>query len=152
MTKTHKVRVIIFNKSGLDMIYKEDKYYHGEIAPSSRKWMDIKNDDVGDFLSQECDYSILGCSGYVTYRIGDEILTIAFSNPEVGANKLNVGTGVEGVWESMSSLGYDKFERPIDGTSGNGVTCDCQCTPGRTNVCVIILKRDRFGGHEEKEQ
>ena len=70
MTRTHKVRVIIFNKSGLDMVYKEDKYVHGEIAPSSRNWMDVKDNDVGDCLSLESSLSLFGCSGYVTYRIG----------------------------------------------------------------------------------
>ena len=103
MTKNHKVRVIIVNKSGLDMIYRDDKYFHGELAASPGKWMDVKNDDVGDFLSNERDYSIVGCSGYVTYGIGDEMVTIAFSNPQVGVNKLNVGTGGEGVWENMDN-------------------------------------------------
>ena len=142
MTKKHKVRVIIVNKSGLDMIYKDDKYFHGELAASSRKWMDVKNDDVGDFLSNERDYSMVGCSGYVTYGIGDEMVTIAFSNPQVGVNKLNVGTGGEGVWKNMDNYGYDKFERPIRATSEIGLTCDCQCTPGETNICAIIVKKD----------
>ena len=124
------------------MVYKEDKYVHGEIAPSSRKWMDVKNNDVGDFLSQECDFSLLGCSGYVKYRIGDEMVTIAFSNPQVGVNKLNVGNGGEEVWQSMDNQDYDKFERSINVTSEIKLTFDCQCTPCETNVCVIIVKRD----------
>ena len=142
MTKTHKVRVIIFNKSGLDMVYKEDKYLHGEIAASSRKWENVKNNDIGDFLSQESDFSLFGCSGFVKYHIGDEMVTIAFSNPQVGVNKLEVGTGGEGVWESMDNQGYDKFERPINVSSEIKLTFHCQCTPGETNVCVIIIKRD----------
>ena len=142
MTKIHKVRVIIFNKSGLDMVYKAENYIHGEIAASSRKWMDVKNNDVGDFLSQETDFSLVGCSGFVTYRVGDKLVTIAFSNPQVGVNKLEVGTEGEGVWEKMNSQGYDKFERPINVTPEIGLTFHCQCTPGETNVCVIFVKRD----------
>ena len=142
MTKTHKVRVVIFNKSGLDMVYKENKYIHGEIAPSSRKWEDVKNDDIGDFLSQEIDFSLVGCSGYVKYLIGDIMVSIAFSNPEVGVNKLNVGTGGERVWEKMDNQRYDKFERPINVSSEIKLTFHCQCTPGETNVCVIIVRRD----------
>ena len=141
MTKTNKVRVIIVNKSGFDMVYKGDKYVHGEIAVSSHKWMDVMNNDVGDFQSQECDYSPLGCSGYVNYRICDKMVTIAFSNRPLVVNKLDVGTRGEEVWDNMDNQGYEKFERPINVTSEIGLTFDCQCTPGETNVCVIIVKR-----------
>jgi len=52
-----------------------------------------------DVLSYELDWLMAGCSGYVTYRMFDTNITIAFSNPTVGGNKLGVGTGGKRVWD-----------------------------------------------------
>ena len=46
----------------------------------------------------------------------------------------------------------EKFERPIHATSEIGLTCDCQCTPGETNICVIIVKKDNLTHLKTREQ
>ena len=73
---------------GSDMTYVADWYEHGRLAKESSWRETIKPGEKRDVLSYELDWSWAGCSGYVTYRMFDTNITIAFSNPTMGTNKL----------------------------------------------------------------
>ena len=67
----------------------------------------------------------------------DTDITIAFSNPVVGTNKLGVGTGGKSVWDNMDNHGYAKFYVTIDCCGGTTLQFDCQCTGGNINICTV---------------
>ena len=50
-----------------------------------------------------------GCSGYVQFRISGIILTIAFSNPSVGNNK--VGVGMSGKMVILNILPFHQIDK-----------------------------------------
>ena len=139
MTKTHRVRVLIINQSNLDIFHKSETYFSGRPA-NEVSWLAVRQGEIGDFLSYERDYSLAGCSGYVTYEIGGTPVSIAFSNPLVGTNKLGVGTGGQAVWDNMTEHDYEDFTERIEVKSGPTLTFQCQCTAGPTNLCVIYVK------------
>ena len=85
-----------------------------------------------------------GCSGYVTYKIFDTDITIAFSNPASGSNKLGVGAGGKWVWDNMDKHGYKEFTEKIDSRDRKtSLLFDCQCTGGSTNTCTVDVKAFR---------
>lgn len=134
----HKVELHIRNGSGHLMIYRTHKFVHGHLDGSS--WPEIiSNGDQADVRCSELSGSVLGCSGYVTYTMGGSEVTIAFSNPEVGTNKLGVGTDGEDVWENMTSHDYQPFEIKITLNDGTKLTCDCKCSGGGTNECKVVI-------------
>ena len=69
-------------------------------------------------------------------------ITIAFSNPVVGTNKLKVGNGGKLVWDSMyDHHDYEKFTSRVDSSDGNAILkFDCQCSSGFTNICTVNVK------------
>lgn len=79
-----------------------------------------------------------GCSGYVTYSFNGGFLTIAFSNPKVGSNKLGCGNSGKEVWHKMSSHDYKSFvqEFVINGVT---VVANESCTGGSLNQAVVQL-------------
>lgn len=138
MVKTHNVLVKISNKSGFDMTYKDDWYDSGRVADGFSWPKSISNDDHQDVLNYERDYSLFGCSGYVTYGMGGVNVTIAFSNPSVGSNKLGVGTDGKGVWDDMDNHDYDPFVVQI--TVGDvRLNFNCKCTGGSTNTATVDI-------------
>lgn len=140
MTKTHRVRILIINQSDLDMFHKSNTYFSGRAADGV-SWLAVRKGEIGDFLSYEKDYALAGCSGYVTYEIGGTEVSIAFSNPLAGTNKLGVGTGGQAVWDNMTEHEYQEFTEQIPVKSGRTtLTFQCQCTAGPINVCVIYIK------------
>ena len=140
MVKTHNVLMCIHNKSGLDMSYVEAWFDSGRTADGF-SWPDqIDNDAEAKVLSYERDWSFTaGCSGYVTYQIGGTRITIAFSNPLVGVNKLGIGTTGRSVWDTMTNHNYDKWIETINLEDGTAVSFHCQCTAGDTNSCHVTI-------------
>ena len=141
MVKTHNVRVKIVNKSGLPLTYKTAWYGSGRLA-DSYQWPYIEDNGEADILNYEVDYSMAGCSGYVQYEIGGTLISIAFSNPVMGWNKLGVGKGGMEVWDNMTDHDYNPFIETIQVNQENiTLNFNCQCTGGTTNTCTISISR-----------
>lgn len=145
MPKSHVVKLMITNKTPFLMKYKSDWFDSGRIADGWSWPEEILPGDTEIIECYEKDNALAGCSGYVTYNIGyDEMtadMTIAFSNPSSGKNKLGVGKG-KAVWDNMSDHGYKPFtehfvlegrDRPVM------IICNCQCTGGEVNQARILL-------------
>ena len=129
---------IINGPNSSDMTYLSDWYFNGRLA-DGYSWGDtIKPGEKREVLSHEVDWSWTGCSGYVTYRMCDTNITIAFSNPTFGTNKLGVGTGGRQVWWEMSSHNYSDFTFYKDAAKAR-MQFDCICTPGTTNTCTVNI-------------
>jgi len=140
MVKTNNCLVKINNHSGMIMKFSHSWYESGRLADHFNWPATIKSGDHCEVLSYERDWSLAGCSGYVTYIMGQTMLTIAFSNPSVGYNKLGVGIGTNGkdVWDQMTDHGYKPFSLilPVD---GNNLMFDCLCTESSTNRCTVDI-------------
>ena len=136
MVKTHNVRVVIVNKSGLPLTYKTAWYNAGRLADSYR-WPDLGENGEADVLNYELHYSLNGCSGYVQYEIGGTLISFAFSNPVLGWNKLGVGKGGMEVWDNMTDHDYNPFTETIILNQENiTLNFNCQCTGGTTNQYI----------------
>ena len=141
MVKEHNCLVKISNgPNSSDMTYVEYWYDSGRVADGFSWPKIIKPDDERDVLNYERDGSWAGCSGYVTYNMFGTDITIAFSNPSVGSNKLGVGTGGKQVWDNMESHDYQEFTVDIDASNGKTILhFDCKCTGGTTNTCTVKI-------------
>lgn len=137
MVKTHNCLVKIVNNSKSKMTYMKDWYDSGRLADSFCWPKVIEPGHKAKILNYERDWSWAGCSGYVTYEMLGKEITIAFSNPSSGHNKLGVGTGGKIVWDNMESHGYHTFPVNIDLSNGNTLIFTCQCSKGTTNVCHV---------------
>ena len=139
MVKTHNCLVIINNGTKSDFTYVQDWYDSGRLADGSNWPATIKPSQQTTVKSYESDWAIMtGSSGYVTYKIFDTDITIAFSNPVVGTNKLGVGTGGKSVWDDMDNHSYHKFTVRIDSRDKKAILqFDCLCTEGSVNTCTV---------------
>ena len=140
MVKSHNVKVTINNKSGFDMIYKGQWYGSGRVADGF-DWSNIKKSETAVILNYESDWSLAGCSGYVQYEISGTLITIAFSNPVIGYNKLNVGdsTGSK-VWDDMEDHDYRTFVEQIKIKDRDQILYfNCKCSGGITNDATIVI-------------
>ena len=138
MVKIHTVKVTIDNKSGFDMIYKGQWYKHGRVADRFA-WSNIENNGTAVVVSYERDWALAGCSGYVQYEISGTLITIAFSNPAAGTNKLGVGDGRgRRVWDNMKHHDYNPFVVEIR-IAGQTLYFNCKCTGGKTNDATIAI-------------
>lgn len=140
MVKDHNVKLEIRNNSGFDMTYKGDWYDSGRLADTYSWPKSIPSGDHATILSYESDWSAAGCSGYVTYAMGGEQVTIAFSNPSVGTNKLGVGTNGKGVWDHMGDHDYQPFVVQIT-INGARLNFNCKCTGSSTNTATVDISR-----------
>ena len=138
MVKDHNVKLEINNKSGFNMTYKADWYDSGRLADDYSWPKSISNGDHATILSYEKDWSWAGCSGYVTYSMGGDAVTIAFSNPSSGANKLGVGTDGKGVWDDMGNHDYKPFVVQIT-INDVRLNFNCKCTGGSTNNATVDI-------------
>lgn len=141
MVKLHNCLVEITNKTQFPMTYVLDWYDSGRVADGFTWPPTINANDHQTVLSYERDGALAGCSGYVTYNMNDTEVTIAFSNPDIGSNKLGVGTGGKKVWDEMESHDYEDFTQTIVCDNGMILLCYCKCTGGTTNTCTINLTR-----------
>ena len=72
--------------------------------------------------------------------MGDHQVTIAFSNPVVGVNKLSVGTNCKGVWDDMDNHDYNPFVVQITVNSMR-LNFNCKCTGSTTNTATVDISR-----------
>jgi len=138
MVKDHNVKLSINNHSGFEMTYAGDWFDHGRLANSFKWPRTISNDDHRLILCYERDWSLAGCSGYVQYKMSGTVITIGFSNPTFGTNKLGVGTTGKGVWDDMGNHSYQPFVIKIQ-IDGKELNFNCQCTGGTTNVAEVSI-------------
>ena len=141
MVKTHNCLVKINNGTESEFTYRTEHYYRGRLADDFTWPTTIKPGHETNVLSYERDNSWAGCSGYVTYKMFDTEITIAFSNPVVVFNKLGVGTGGQNVWDNMESHDYNMFPVYVDSSDGKAIMeFNCKCTGGTTNTCTVDIK------------
>ena len=140
MVKTHNVLVKIYNNSGVVMTYNAKWYDSGRVADGFSWPKSISNGNHATVLNYERDWSLAGCSGYVTYAMGGDQVTIAFSNPAAGSNKLGVGTNGKGVWDDMSNHDYSPFVVQITINSMK-LNFNCKCIGGTTNTASVDISR-----------
>ena len=140
MVKIHNVRLIVENESGITMQFASDWFDSGRLADTFTWPKTVENAGKLDVLCYEKDWSLAGCSGTVDYKMNDTEVTFAFSNPDVGTNKLGVGTSGRAVWDNMTNHDYSPFE--IDILIGDvPLRCQCQCTGGTTNLATVKIIR-----------
>ena len=141
MAKSRNCLVKIKNGSDCETTYVANWFRNGRLAEGFSWTETIRPGERRDVLSYELDWSWAGCSGYVTYKMFDTCITIAFSNPIVGVNKLGVGTGGRRVWQAMSNHEYKEFTVEVDASGDKEVKIkfDCICTGGRTNICNVDI-------------
>ena len=137
MVKLHNCHVKIHNNTKSKMTYVRDWYDSGRLADSFSWPQIIESDHTGDTLNYERDWSWAGCSGYVTYEMLGKEITIAFSNPGTGTNKLGVGTDGKNVWDNMENHDYQEFTVNINLDNGSVLVFTCKCTGGKTNSCDV---------------
>jgi hypothetical protein len=121
------------------MTYQNAWHDSGGLADEYCWPKEIENDNHNTVLLCERDHSPVGCPGFVQYEIGGTLVTFAFSNPSIGHNKLNVGTGVgREVWDTMSWHQYEPFVIKIS-IGNTHLTFNCECSGGTTNVANISI-------------
>ncbi|MCU7850501.1 MAG: hypothetical protein KZQ89_21500 [Candidatus Thiodiazotropha sp. (ex Lucinoma kastoroae)] len=89
-----------------------------------------------------------GVSGYMTWLAGEDVslsLCIAFSNPLMGHNKLDIAvindiftTGKE-LWDAMDNHDYQFFDKDLS-IGGGLLKAHCICSGGGTNDATITLE------------
>ena len=137
MGKSHNVKLKITNLTADVMSYKTHWFDSGCLAEGNSWPQTITVDD--NILCYESDGSWSGCSGYVTYRIGGTDLTIAFSNPASGSNKMGVGLMVREAWDGMNDHDYKSFVEDFYSSDGTLRTVYCEVTGGTTNnICAMV--------------
>ena len=119
--------------------YLRDWYDSGRVADGYSWPKTIADKSHEDVLNYERDWSMAGCSGYVTYEIGGSEVTIAFSNPSAGRNKLGVGTTGKGVWDEMSDHSYNNFDVLLT-MAGRKLVFRCKCTGSSMNTCTVNIE------------
>ena len=89
----------------------------------------------------ERDWALSGCSGYVQYEICGDVVTIGFSNPSVGTNKVGVGVGGGAeVWRNICSNDYEPFVNFLE-CGGEEIEVVCECTNGDVNDALVHFKQ-----------
>ena len=140
MGKTHNVYLKITNNTDHVMTYKTDWFDSGQLA-DGYDWPQISaGGGEVKVLCYEKDDSGSGCSGYVTYTMGGTDVTIAFSNPVAGTNKLYVGTNGKGVWDEMGDNNYGRVGFDFYLSNGVRKVAFCKCSGGSTNDVEIEIE------------
>ncbi|MGM3175703.1 phosphatidylinositol-specific phospholipase C [Dickeya lacustris] len=135
MGKSHIVNIDITNISGRDLNYSRHWFDSGRLSDNYEWPKLIANDTEAIIQCCEKDYSPVGCSGYVVYKAENEEITIAFSNPSVGNNKVGIGSNGDKTWADMGDHDYKIFFAKISDT----YSAIAQCTESSTNNAKIIL-------------
>ncbi|MEZ5016138.1 MAG: hypothetical protein R2800_03745 [Flavipsychrobacter sp.] len=140
MAKSHNVKLTITNKSGVDLNFAGEWFDSGRVADGYSWPKVIKNGDHETILCYEKDGALAGCSGYCIYKVnGGTELTIAFSNPSAGSNKLGAGTGsAKKVWDDMDNHDYKPFVVEFS-ANGNNYYANCKCTGSSVNDATVSI-------------
>lgn len=138
MAKSHVVKLTITNSTGYKLTDPNSWFDSGRVADG---W-DIPNSiDSGTYAiieMYEKDWVWAGCSGYITYSINTGRVTIAFSNPSTGSNKLGCGIYGKQVWNDMESHDYKPFSNSFTIRDVN-FTAKQKATGGSVNQATVEL-------------
>lgn len=139
MPKSHVIKITITNQTQLPMKFTQEWFDTGRVA-DGWSWPDTIQPGGKEIIEcYERDNAPTGCSGYVEYDLGGNgNLTIAFSNPYAGKNKLGVGVGGKSVWDNMDAHDYKPFVESIV-LGGKEFTATCDCSGGDVNQAHVIL-------------
>lgn len=149
MPKSHTVKLKIVNNTGFKMKPSGDWFDSGRLA-DDYSWPEVSDKDHETVVCYERDWAMAGCSGLVVYNLIDgnqEVgsMTIAFSNPDMGNNKVGVGAGTDRssdnqIWSDMGDHGYNPFTQDFS-TGGRSFVATCECSGGSTNNASVTLAR-----------
>ena len=138
MPKTRVVLLTIKNSTGYRMTEPTPTFKSGRLADGWEFPTTIEPGTVEKVEMYEKDNTWAGCSGYVTYIMNNGYVTIAFSNPSVGKNKLGCGITGEDVWDNMSDHKYKPFSASFT-INGEKFIANMLCTGGDVNKADITL-------------
>ena len=93
MVKQHTIKLDIRNNTNFPLTYHGMWFDSGRVGDHFAWPKTIVPNENHTIVCYERDWALSGCSGYVQYVMNGNIITIAFSNPSAGTNK--VGVGVE---------------------------------------------------------
>lgn len=139
MSKSHVVMLTIINNSPEDFDSFGSWFDSGRFADGWNLPDRVASGSTCVLAMNEKDWALAGCSGYINFEKGGFYVTVAFSNPSSGENKLGVGSGIGGsTWENMSSHDYDPFT--VSFKSGrSALVANCRCTGGSVNEALVVF-------------
>lgn len=138
MSKTHVVKLLITNNSGYALSDPTPWFDSGRVADGWSIPTKINSGSKAIVEMYEKDWSMAGCSGYITYHLNSGYVTFAFSNPVVGVNKLGCGTGGLSVWQNMDNHDYSPFSENF-AINGVPFKANEQCSGGNVNEASVTL-------------
>ena len=94
MVKVHNVKLTIQNNTPFEMTYQDSWFDSGRVGVGYVWPRTIATNKNATIMCYERNWSWAGCSWYVGYAMNGATVTIAFSNPVAGDNKLGVGDHV----------------------------------------------------------
>lgn len=139
MSKHHVVKLTIKNSTNHVLEDPSSWFDSGRVADGWNIPTEIRPGDHAVVEMYEKDWSFCtGCSGYINYRLDKGTVTIAFSNPYSGSNKVGCGSTGKAVWEQMESHDYKPFEEQFE-TGGLTVLAHEVATGGTVNQASVTL-------------
>ncbi|SEB45160.1 hypothetical protein SAMN04489761_0798 [Tenacibaculum sp. MAR_2009_124] len=141
----HNVTLTILNETDTIMKLEGTWFDSGEIKEDSELPAIIKSGDTPTIkFGVKKPHIAAGVSGYVQYKMKDQVVTIAFSNPSVGTNKVGIGISDKDgssnkIWDKMSNHNYKKFNEQFNIASNYTISAECLCTSGGNNTCYVDL-------------
>lgn len=141
MAKSHVVKLTIKNHTGYKLSDPKPWFDSGRVADGWKFPSDILPGQEGIVEMYEKDWSQTGCSGYVDYTLNGGTVTIAYSNPYWGKNKLGIGTDEKKVWDNMSDHDYGPFSKDFTINSIK-FKANMQCSGGDVNNANVNLNLD----------
>ncbi|MBL4762543.1 MAG: hypothetical protein JKY93_07585 [Gammaproteobacteria bacterium] len=138
MPKSHVVKLTITNNSGYAMTKPSSWFDSGRVADGWNIPTTIASGGTDIVEMYERDNASAGCSGYINYTLNAGTITVAFSNPASGSNKLGCGTGGKSVWNDMESHDYNPFHEKLT-INHESFTANESCTGGDVNQATVTL-------------
>jgi len=132
------VVLTIQNNTGADLDFSNSWFDSGQIATGTSWPSKIPNTQSAT-ITCYAKSGPAGCSGYANFNVNNQTITIAFSNPSVGSNKVGVGLAqgvgtANEVWDDMSSHDYKPFQVMF-----STYNADCSCTGGNPNKASVAI-------------
>lgn len=133
-TVDNRVNLRVINQTPYDMQYTSDWFDSGQWLTDVVNTIPAGSDMILYFIGDP------GVSGTVTYNINGNAMTLGFSNPEYGSNKVGIGNDGHKVWENMHS----HYENPAIykwGFNGFPLQAEISNSSGECSQALIILSR-----------
>ena len=142
LVKAHKIILSITNKTEFELSTPFAWFDSGRLG-DGWSWPTVipGNGAEAKVELYEKDNTGEGCSGYVNYTWHSGMITIAFSNPAFGTNKVGVGTEGMSVWKNMSNHNYEHFTETF-AVKGIKLKAVVTATSGNVNQATVVLTND----------